>query len=69
MFNSPGGDVNVAILEQMQPKMDWNGPGYKWNCVLCNTRGTSWLSKPDAVKAGEQHVKLKHPNGVPNWLN
>jgi hypothetical protein len=49
--------------------MDWNGPGYKWNCVLCGTRGTSWLSKPEVIKAGEQHVKVKHPNGVPNWLN
>ena len=62
--------MNVAILEQDQPKMDWYGTGYRWNCLLCGTRGASWLmSKPEAIKAGEQHVKVKHPNGVSNWLN
>ena len=60
--------MNVAILEQDQPKMDWDGPGYKWNCVPCGTRGASWMSKPEATKAAEQHAKMKH-GAVPNWLN
>ena len=48
--------------------MDWDGPGYKWNCVPCGTRGASWMSKPEATKAAEQHAKMKH-GAVPNWLN
>lgn len=58
----------MEIQELERPKMDWHGTGFRWNCVPCGTGAKSWMSKQEAVKAGEQHAKVKH-GGVPNWKN
>lgn len=68
MFDSSGGDVMIQELER--PKMDWYGTGFRWNCVPCGTTSTTWFgTRAAAVKAGEQHAKVKHSGGKPEWQN
>lgn len=50
----------MEIYEQYRPKMDWQGPGYKWYCEPC-CRSGHWTSKVEAVKQGQAHDKAKHP--------
>lgn len=67
MFDSSGGDVKV--LEKAQPKTAWFGGSYHWNCVPCNTRSPEYATDAEVRAAGEEHVKVKHPGGKPEWLN